>query len=183
MMKRLVLLRNLVFRAILREFSSVLLISGIATLVVACQKGPKPSEIVTSLTPKLTEHAIGEVSKSEKEDISTAGREIIILTLTYKCFLKADELREKIKDVLTQEGFRQTFNVTAPNSFMIEYLSEDGKITIKATATPASKETENQNSPKDNNPASLDSTGDTKNSHQKTKSYLDVEIIISYTKR
>ncbi len=108
----------------------IVLVLGVG-VVTSCEKGPKPSEIVSLLIPELTKHADTDVKRTETEDTSSVGVPIKVITLKYDTASTPYDLRESLNNFLLQNSFRQSINVNAPASFMQQYISEDGKITIK----------------------------------------------------
>jgi len=162
-----------------RKTAFLLLVVALISALASCAQSSRIKELAEQMEADLTKYAKGEVQRTAEDSVSTAGKPITVVHLKYDTDKPGTELRDEIIALLSQADFSPSINISAPGSFLLEYVAPDGKITIKVMAkTPVDsshKKTESQSPTK-----TKDQGEDVKQSSPTTS---HIEITISYTKR
>ncbi len=106
------------------------------SLPVSCQRRAVLAE-VQELEQYLTVPRVDEVQRATRQAVSTTGRDIQVLTLTFHTDQPVGDYREYVNDFLLARGYSQTSFLSVPGEFRLEYDGMNGNIHVIVTAEVA----------------------------------------------
>lgn len=104
--------------------------------VASCQRRAVMAE-AKEVEQFLTVPKVDEVQRATKQAVSTAGRDIQVVTLTFHTDQPVDDYRSFTNDFLLARGYSQSSYLSAPGEFRIEYDGMNGNVHVIVTAEVA----------------------------------------------